>query len=114
LWAFLYFFVSYAIAGKTAGMALVGLRVVDRQGAVLTGRQSIIRTIILPFSVSFFAVGCIGILFSPERRALQDAAAGSVIVYDWGDRPAELSAPITRWIAQRAGESVEAVEDGTT
>lgn len=101
VWAFLYFFVSYSIAGKTVGMALVGLRVVDRQGAVLTAPQSIIRTIVLPVSVAFFAIGCIGILFSPERRALQDAAAGSVIVYDWGDRPAELSAPITRWIAQR-------------
>jgi hypothetical protein len=35
---------------------------------------------------------------------MHDAAAGSVVVYDWGDRPAEMSAPLTRWVSRHAEE----------
>lgn len=104
LWNYLYLWLSYTIASKTVGMAVVGIRVVNRQGEVLGSGQSAIRTLVLPISVFFFALGCLGILFSPERRALHDGAAGSVVVYDWGDRPAEMSAPITRWIAAKEEE----------
>lgn len=104
VWNYMYLWISYTVASKTAGMAIVGIRVVNRQGEVLGSGQAALRTLVLPVSVSFFALGCLGILFSPERRALQDAAAGSVVVYDWGDRPAEMSAPITKWIAQRETE----------
>lgn len=101
VWSFMYFWVSFAIAGRTVGMAIMGARVVNRQGDLLTNRQALVRTLVLPVSVFFLGLGCLVILFSPERRGLHDAAAGSTVVYDWGDRPAELSAPITRWIAQR-------------
>lgn len=104
LWNYLYLWASYTIASKTVGMAVVGIRVVNRQGEVLGSGQAALRTIVLPISVGFFGLGCLGILFSPERRALHDGAAGSVVVYDWGDRPAEMSAPITRWIAKREVE----------
>ena len=101
-WSFTYYVVSYSVAGKTAGMSVLGLRVLNRQGEVLSGRQALVRTLILPVSVGFFGLGCLGILFGPERRGLHDAAAGSTVVYDWGDRPAEMPAPITAWIAEKA------------
>jgi hypothetical protein len=44
-------------------------------------------------------LGLVGVVIGRERRALHDVFAGSVVVYDWGDRPAELPAPLTRWIA---------------
>ena len=101
-WSFAYHVVSYSVAGKTAGMSVLGLRVLNRQGEVLNGRQALVRTLTLPVSVGFFGLGCLGILFGPERRGFHDAAAGSVVVYDWGDRPAEMPAPITAWIADKA------------
>ncbi len=111
IWSYLYLWISYTIASKTVGMGVVGIRVVNRQGEVLGSGQSALRTIVLPISAGFFLIGCIGILISPERRTLHDAAAGSVVVYDWGDRPAEMSAPITRWIAKRE-EAIEEEEVG--
>ena len=114
-WSFGYMWISYSIAGKTVGMGVIGLRVLNRQGNVLTGGQAAIRTLLLPVSVFFFGLGCLGILFSPERRSLHDAAAGSVVVYDWGDRPAEMPAPITAWAARHADADVlEGLSDTET
>ena len=106
-WLFLYNWTSYAIAGKTAGMAIVGLRVLGRNGQVLTSSHAAVRTLVLPISIFAFGLGLLGIFFSPQRRALHDAAAGSVVVYDWGDRPAEMPAPVTAWVNKRIEE-----EDG--
>ena len=103
-WLFLYNWASYSIAGKTAGMAIVGLRVLGRDGQVLTGSHAAIRTLVLPISILVFGLGLLGILFSPQRRSLHDAAAGSVVVYDWGDRPAEMPAPVTEWVNKRLDE----------
>ena len=111
VWLFLYNWVSYAIAGKTAGMAIVGLRVLGRDGQVLSGGHAAIRTLVLPISVFFFGLGLLGIFFSPQRRSLHDAAAGSVVVYDWGDRPAEMPAPITAWVTKRLDSELQ--EDQT-
>ena len=108
IWSYLYLWLSYTIASKTVGMAVLGIRVVNRQGKVLGSGQAALRTIVLPISVSFFLLGCLGILISPERRTLHDAAAGSVVVYDWGERPAEMSAPITRWITKQEEQLDEA------
>ncbi|MDJ0790425.1 MAG: RDD family protein [Acidimicrobiia bacterium] len=103
-WLFLYNWASYSIAGKTAGMAIVGLRVLGRNGRVLTGSHAAIRTLVLPISIIVFGLGLLGILFNPQRRSLHDAAAGSVVVYDWGDRPAEMPAPVTEWVNKRLDE----------
>lgn len=97
-WSFLYFWAALAIAGKTFGMSIFGLRVLTRQGGILSSRQAAVRTLVQPFSFFLFGLGFIGIVTSPERRAMHDAAAGCVVVYDWGDRPAEMPAPITKWI----------------
>jgi uncharacterized RDD family membrane protein YckC len=108
-WAFIYMWLSLAVAGRTFGMALIGLRVVNRQGEPLTGRQALIRTLVFPFSFLFFGIGFIGIFTSPERRTLHDSAAGSVMVYDWGDRPAEMPAPLTKWVARHASDNPDDV-----
>jgi uncharacterized RDD family membrane protein YckC len=104
IWAFLYMWASLTIAGRTLGMGIVGIRVVNRQGGPLSPRQALIRTVVFPFSFLIFGLGFLGIFISPERRTMHDAAAGSVVVYDWGDRPAEMSAPLTKWVSRRAEE----------
>ena len=102
VWAFLYLWFSLAVAGRTAGMGVIGIRVVDRQGGPLSGRQPLIRTLVFPISFLIFGLGFLGVFISPERRTLHDAAARTVVVYDWGDRPAEMPAPLTQWVSRHA------------
>jgi uncharacterized RDD family membrane protein YckC len=96
----LYFWASVAIAGRTPGMAVLGIRVVDREGMPLSGARALVRTLVLPFSALFFGAGFLGLLFGRERRGLHDVAAGSTVVYDWGDRPASLPTPLGDWLAR--------------
>lgn len=98
LWVFLYLVVGLSLAGRTIGMGIVGLMVTTRKGATVTGRQALIRTLVFPFSFLILGLGFLGVLISPERRAMHDSAAGTVVVYDWGDRPAEMPAPLTNWV----------------
>lgn len=100
-WPFLYFTFSLAVAGKTIGMGLVGLRVVTRSGSPLPARAAALRTLVFPFSFPFFGLGFIGILVGRERRALHDVAGGSAVVYDWGNRPAHLGAALQEWLDRR-------------
>lgn len=97
-WAFAYFWIGIALAGKTFGMGIIGIAVLNGEGATMSGRNALIRTLVFPFSFLILGLGFLGIFISPTRRALHDAAAGTVVVYDWGDRPAEMNAPLTKWV----------------
>ncbi len=109
LWTFTYHWASLSLAGKTVGMGIIGIAVLARDGTPISGKHAAIRQWVFPFSFMFFGIGFLGIFISPERRALHDAAGGSVVVYDWGDRPAEMPAPITHWLDSRASEGAEAL-----
>ena len=54
------------------------------------------------FIVLLFGVGALMALVDRRRRALQDVAARSAVVYDWGDRPAALPAPLTQYLDRKA------------
>lgn len=103
IWAFLYVYVSLTIAGRTAGKAIVGLRVVTADGSPLTGRRALWRTLAFPLSVLPVGLGFIGIFLHREHRALHDLIARTAVVYDWGGRTAELPAPLSEFLARRAG-----------
>ncbi len=104
-WAYLYYAVSLAVAGRTLGMGIIGLRVVRKSGSPLKVHQAFVRTLVMPLSFIIFGLGFIGLLFGRKRRALHDWIAGTVVVYDWGDRPAEMSTPLTQWLVrQNAGD----------
>ena len=60
VWFFLYFTYQWALGGKTLGMAIFGLRVVTTQGAPISGRAAIIRTITLPLSILPAGLGLLG------------------------------------------------------
>ncbi|MCH7790256.1 MAG: RDD family protein [Acidobacteria bacterium] len=100
-WWLTYYWVSLAITGRTIGKWFVGLRVVERDGSPLRAWPAFVRVVTLPLSFVFFGLGFIGILIGDERRALHDVLAGSVEVYDWGDRAAEIPAPLTRWLKRQ-------------
>ncbi len=104
-WLFLYWWAGTAVAGRTPGMAVVGLRIVTRSGEPLSGRQAFLRVLVLPFSIAVFGLGLIGVVVDRERRGLHDLAAGSTVVYDWGDRAATLSTPLARWLARHATQT---------
>jgi len=106
VWAFLYLWVGLAVAGRTLGKLLVGLRVVQRDGSPLAGRGAFVRVVAYPLSFVPMGLGMLGIVLGRERRAVHDVLAGSAVVYDWGDRPAEMPAPITRWFVRHGVDSV--------
>jgi uncharacterized RDD family membrane protein YckC len=101
LYGFCYFWISQALSGRTVSQGLVGLKVVRTDGSPLKPGAAALRTVVLPFSFLLFGIGALMALVDRRRRALQDVVAGSAVVYDWGDRPAELPAPLTRFLDER-------------
>ena len=100
LWAILYILGTTEIAGRTPGKGLVGLRVLSDNREPLRARADLVRILMLPISC-IFLIGLLGIEFGRRRKAFHDVVAHSIVVYDWGDRPAEMPAPLTRWLVQR-------------
>jgi uncharacterized RDD family membrane protein YckC len=89
-WQFFYFGYCWAASGRTPGMALVGVRVVRADGAVLGPRRGVVRALVFPLSFLFCGLGFLGILVQREHRALHDLIAGSAVVYAWDARAARL------------------------
>jgi uncharacterized RDD family membrane protein YckC len=89
-WQFLYFGYSWAVSGRTFGMAVLGIRVVRDDGTVLPPKQAIVRALVFPLSFLLFGLGFLGILVQHEHRALHDLIAGSAVVYSWDARAAHL------------------------
>lgn len=100
VWAFCYWWFTLALTGRTVGKSLLGLRVVAKDGSPLTAREAAVRTMVMPFSFVLL-LGILPVLFSARRTTLHDWVGRTGEVYDWGDRPAELPAPLTAWIADR-------------
>jgi uncharacterized RDD family membrane protein YckC len=97
LWQFFYFGYSWAVSGRTAGMAVLGIRVVAADGSVLEPRRGVIRALVFPLSFLLFGLGFLGILVQREHRALHDLIAGSAVIYAWDARAARL-----RFLARQA------------
>ena len=105
VWAFLYTAVGLTVWGKTPGKALLGLRVVTREGTVvLTGRQALVRTITYPLSFALLGIGLLGVVFDRERRAWHDRFAGSAVVYDWGTRTVIMPTPLAEYLRRRGAD----------
>jgi uncharacterized RDD family membrane protein YckC len=90
VWAFLYFAYSWAASGRTAGMALFGVRVVRDDGTDAGGRRAVVRTLAFPLSFLFLGLGFAGIVLGDRRRALHDVIAGTAVIYSWDARAARL------------------------
>jgi uncharacterized RDD family membrane protein YckC len=90
VWQFLYFGYSWAVASRSFGMYVLGLRVVRADGTEIAPRQGVIRALVFPLSFLLFGLGFLGILFQHERRALHDLIAGTTVIYSWDARAARL------------------------
>jgi len=108
-WAFVYMVFGLAITGRTIGKGLVGLKVVTREGAPISPGRAAVRVIVMPLSFALLGLGFLGIILGRERRALHDVISGCAVVYDWGDRPAELPTPLTRYLERRGATVITEV-----
>jgi len=97
VWQFLYFGYSWAVASRSFGMYVLGLRVVRADGTEINPRQGVIRALVFPLSFLLLGLGFFGILFQHEHRALHDLIAGTTVVYSWDARAARL-----RFLARNA------------
>jgi uncharacterized RDD family membrane protein YckC len=79
--SFLYSTISTAFTGRTLGMKLLSLRVVDaRTGLIPTGRQSAGRAFV--FNVSLLTAGIVlaYALLDPEKRAAHDKITDTAVI----------------------------------
>ena len=101
VWVFVYVMTTTMIAGRTPGKAIIGLRVVTAAGFTLTAGRAFVRTVALPVAAAPLGLGLLPIVLSRTRRGLHDLIAGTAVVYDWGDRPARMPAPVSSFVAAR-------------
>ena len=101
VWYAGWFWVSVALFGRTPAMALAGIAVVDRQGNPIGVTRALVRALVLPLSLLLLGLGLLGAIVGRERRMLHDVAAGTVVIYDWGERAAEAPATIRDLLSAR-------------
>ncbi|AKF11074.1 RDD family protein [Sandaracinus amylolyticus] len=81
--AAVYFVGLWAIAGRTAGLLLLGLRVVPANGgARLPFARALLRFVGCILAALPLYLGFVWILFDPDRRGWHDRIAGTRVVYD--------------------------------
>lgn len=90
LWWIVYFAYPWGTSGKSFGMAVLGIRVVSRDGSPCSGGQAILRVLGLVLSFLTLGLGFVGIVVGREHRGLQDVVAGTAVVYAWDARGARL------------------------
>ena len=96
-----WFWIPVGFFGRTPAMGVLGLAVVRRKdGGFVDGRRAFVRALFVPLAV-LVPLTMIGVLVGRERRALHDVIAGTVVVYDWGDREAEQPVTIRDQLSAR-------------
>ena len=84
-WWFAYLAGSVALAGRTIGKGLVGLRVQAPDGAKPSAPRAAVRAIAFPFSF-VLGLGFVPAVLGRRRRALHDLVAGTEEVVWWPTR----------------------------
>jgi len=103
LWQFVYFGFQWAANGKTLGMTLLGVHVVNADGTRLEPWRGWLRSLTFPLGFLTLGLGFLGILVQREHRAVYDLIAGTAVVYAWDARAARL-----RFLARQAEPIVDA------
>jgi uncharacterized RDD family membrane protein YckC len=81
----LYYVLFWATAGKTPGMALLGLRLLRSGGGKVGPVTALKRFLAVTLSMMTLGIGFLMVLVTERRRTLHDLLAGTVVVYDWGE-----------------------------
>jgi len=73
----------WTVSGKTAGMALFGLKLLRTDGGRVNFGTAVLRLVGDLLCVFSFGMGFLPILASARRQGLNDRLARTVVVYDW-------------------------------
>jgi uncharacterized RDD family membrane protein YckC len=76
-----YFVLFWSTAGRTPGMRVMALRVMDGTGRHPSVARSIVRLIGLALCILPLFAGFLTVLVDDRRRGLHDFLAGTVVVY---------------------------------
>jgi uncharacterized RDD family membrane protein YckC len=84
---------SWAIAGRTYGDRVLGLRVVDRLGRAPRPGRALLRAVLC----AIFPLGLLWVAVRRDRMSVQDLVVRTSVIYDWTPRvtasPEPLAAP---------------------
>lgn len=75
----LYQAITWRLTGRTYGNAVMGLRVVGRNGERLSLAGSFARSL----ATAVFPVGILWVAVSRENRSVQDLALRTSVIHDW-------------------------------
>ena len=97
------FFVGVLITGQTLGMAISGIRVVQSAtgSEEITPGQVLIRTLLLPLTLTIFPPLVVFGLLRRDGRMIHDCVAGTGIIYTWNVRLAKIRQRSLRRMQQR-------------
>ena len=84
-----YFVFFWRVAGITPGKALMGVRVVTRDGRGLSLARSTVRLFGYALSTLFYGLGYLWIAIDNRREAWHDKIARTAVVYAWDARPSD-------------------------
>jgi uncharacterized RDD family membrane protein YckC len=71
---------AWSGSGRAPGMAVVGLRVVGRDGRRLSSARAFLRAVL---GVCTLGLGVLWVLVSRKNKSLYDIVCGSAVVYEW-------------------------------
>jgi uncharacterized RDD family membrane protein YckC len=80
-----YFAFFWTVLGRTPGMTLMRLRVLDPTGTRPRLGRSVLRFVGLLLAIAPAFLGFLPVLFDTRRRGLHDFLAGTVVVYEADD-----------------------------
>ncbi|MFO7591892.1 MAG: RDD family protein [Acidimicrobiia bacterium] len=80
VWAAAYLALCWRLAGRTAGQALLGLRVVTTRGQRLGMSRAALRVVGYPLSLALFGIGFAWAGLSTRRRCWADYLAGTCVI----------------------------------
>lgn len=81
----IYFAGAWAVAGRTVGEGLMGLRVTRTDGRRVKFLRAFVRFLFSFLSLAVFGLGFAWIVIDRRRRTWQDLVARTVVVYDFDE-----------------------------
>jgi uncharacterized RDD family membrane protein YckC len=71
---------AWSGSGRAPGMAVLGLRVVGRDGRRLSSRRAFWRAVL---GVCTLGLGVVWVLVSKKNKSIYDLLCGSAVIYEW-------------------------------